>query len=149
MCTLVFPHSSVAVHVLTIVNSPEHSPSMVSSVNSTDASLQESDAVSVTASVILSHSTVSSCGNSSLKDGAVLSTIVNVAVVELSLPHSSVAVKVTVAEPVAPHSSESDTKSLDHVMSLHSSEADAPPLVFNQSLKASVFPDPSQSTVES
>ena len=40
--------------------------------------------------------------------GAVVSTIVNVAVVVLTLLQSSVAVKVTVAEPVAPQSSLKD-----------------------------------------
>ena len=37
--------------------------------------------------------------------GFVVSSIVNVAVVELALPQSSVAVKITVADPVAPQSS--------------------------------------------
>ena len=38
-------------------------------------------------------------------DGAVVSSIVNVAVVVLVLPQASVAVKITVAVPVAPQSS--------------------------------------------
>ena len=37
--------------------------------------------------------------------GAVVSSMVNVAVVLLALPQSSVAVKVTVTAPVAPHRS--------------------------------------------
>ena len=44
--------------------------------------------------------------------GAVVSSIVNVAVVLLLLPQSSVAVKVTVAMPVAPQSSLNASKSL-------------------------------------
>ena len=48
-----------------------------------------------------SHSTVESEAIIS-SDGFVVSSIVNVAVVELALPQSSVAVNVTVADPVAP-----------------------------------------------
>ena len=44
-----------------------------------------------------------------------MSSMVNVAVVELVLPQASVAVKVTVALPVAPQSSLRAVKSLDHV----------------------------------
>ena len=51
-----------------------------------------------------SHSTVSFEAAVSIV-GFVVSSIVNVAVVEVALPQSSVAVKVTVAEPVAPQSS--------------------------------------------
>ena len=47
-----------------------------------------------------SHSTVESEAIMSI-DGFVVSSIVNVAVVVLALPQSSVAVKITVADPVA------------------------------------------------
>ena len=50
-----------------------------------------------------SHSTVSS--EAAVMAGLVVSSMVNVAVVLLALPQSSVAVKVTAAEPVAPQSS--------------------------------------------
>src|SRR5690606_17629940 len=73
--------------------------------------------------------------------GAVVSSIVKVAVAVAKLPHSSVAVKVTVAEPVAPHSSESDVKLLVQVRLVEQlSEAEAPPLEANQSLSAWVLP---------
>jgi hypothetical protein len=51
--------------------------------------------------------------------GFVVSSIVNVAVVETVSPQSSVAVKVTVAAPVAPQRSLRAVKSLDHVTPLH------------------------------
>ena len=51
-----------------------------------------------------SHSTVSSSAAVSIV-GLVVSSIVNVAVVVLALPQSSVAVNVTIALPVAPQSS--------------------------------------------
>ena len=54
-----------------------------------------------------SHSTVWSEAEVSML-GAVVSTMVNVAVVVLTLLQSSVAVKMTVAEPVAPQSSLKD-----------------------------------------
>ena len=50
-----------------------------------------------------SHSTVWS--EAAVMSGLVVSSMVNVAVVLLAFPQSSVAVKVTVAEPVAPQSS--------------------------------------------
>ena len=56
-----------------------------------------------------------------------MSSIVNVAVVLLLLPQSSVAVKVTMAEPVAPQSSLKVSKSLLHVTLLQASDAIAPP----------------------
>src|SRR5690606_18406897 len=79
--------------------------------------------------------------------GAVVSSMVKVAVVLLSLPHSSVAVKITVALPVAPHSSLNTVKLLLHVTSPHISLATAPPLFNNQASKAAVLPIPSHSTV--
>ena len=51
-----------------------------------------------------SHSTVSLSAAVSML-GLVVSSIVNVAVVVLALPQSSVAVNVTIALPVAPQSS--------------------------------------------
>ena len=60
-------------------------------------------------------------------DGAVVSSIVNVAVVLLLLPQSSVAVKVTVAIPVAPQSSLKEAKSLLQVTSLQASESPRAP----------------------
>ena len=73
-----------------------------------------------------SHSTVESAAAMSMA-GAVVSSIVNVAVVLLLLPQSSVAVKVTVAAPVAPQSSLKESKSLLHVTLLQATGAIAPP----------------------
>ena len=72
----------------------------------TVASPQLSVAVKVSAVGTLSHSTVASAGKLSTKVGAVVSSIVNVAVVLVAFPQASVTVKVTVAEPVAPQSSD-------------------------------------------
>ena len=66
--------------------------------------------------------------------GAVVSSIVNVAVVVLVLPHASVAVKITVADPVAPQSSLNDVKLLLQVTPLHTSVAVAPPLLASHAL---------------
>ena len=55
--------------------------------------------------------------------GAVVSSMVNVAVVLVALPQSSVAVKVTVAAPVAPQSSLKAAKSLLQVTPLQASVA--------------------------
>ena len=82
-------------------------------------------------------------------DGFVVSSIVNVAVVVLALPQSSVAVKITVAVPVAPQSSLKATKSLLQVTPPQASEAVAPPLLASQSFNAVMLPMPSHSTVES
>ena len=76
-----------------------------------------------------------------------MSSIVNVAVVELLLLQSSVAVKVTVTEPVAPQSSLNPSKSLLHSKLLQLSVAEAPPLLSNQAFNASKLPMPSHSTV--
>ena len=62
----------------------------------TSAVPQLSEAVKVTASATLSHSTVSSAGRASLKVGAVVSCTVIVWVCDVELPHSSVAVQVLV-----------------------------------------------------
>ena len=93
-----------------------------------------------------SHGTVKSLAAVSIL-GSVVSSIVNVAVVVLEFPQTSVAVKVTVAAPVAPQRSESALKSLDQVTPLQLSDADAPPLEANQAFKAAAFPAPSHSTV--
>ena len=92
-----------------------------------------------------SHSTVWS--EASVMSGLVVSSMVNVAVVLLVLPQSSVAVKVTVAEPVAPQSSLKPSKSLLNVTPPQTSEAVAPPLLANHAFNASVLPMPSHSTV--
>ena len=81
------------------------------------------------------HSTVSLGGNTSLNDGATESIIVKVAIVEVALPHGSVAVKVTVAEPVVPQRSLRLEKSFDHAIAPQSSEVSAPALLFNQLLQ--------------
>ena len=81
--------------------------------------------------------------------GSSVSSIVNVAVVDVALLQSSVAVNVTVALPVAPQSSLKAVKSLLQVTPLHTSLADAPPLASNHAVKAAVLPDPSHSTVSS
>ena len=79
-----------------------------------------------------SHSKVTSCGTY-VKNGSVVSSIVNVADVLDSFPHSSVAVNSTVADPVAPQSSDNPEKLLLQVTSPQISEAVAPPLLANQS----------------
>ena len=73
--------------------------------------------------------------------------MVNVAVVEVALLQSSVAVNVTVALPVAPQSSLNAVKSLLQVTLLQTSLAAAPPLESNHAVKAAVLPAPSHSTV--
>src|SRR5690606_40555688 len=93
-----------------------------------------------------SHSTVKSLASVSIT-GAVVSSIVKVAEVELVFPHSSVAVKVTVAEPVAPQRSLNALESFAQVTSPQVSELIAPPLLANQALRSAVFPLPSHSTV--
>ena len=70
-----------------------------------------------------------------------------VAVVDVLLPHASVAVKITVAAPVAPHKSLKPVKLLLQVTPEHTSLAAAPPLFANHAFNAPVFPDPSHSTV--
>ena len=75
--------------------------------------------------------------------GGVVSSIVNVAVVDAEFPHPSVAVNVTVAVPVAPQSSDSSLKLFDQPTAEQSSVAVAPPCVANQLLRSSRFPFPS------
>ena len=77
--------------------------------------------------------------------GAVVSSVVKVAVVELKFPQASVAVKVTVSDPLAPQASLRPMLSLVQVTPEHPSEASAPPLSANQAVNASVVP--SHSTV--
>jgi hypothetical protein len=78
-----------------------------------------------------------------VKAGAILSMIVNVADVELALPQASVAKKVAVPVPVAPHPSERPPKEYVHVTAPQLSVADAPPCVLRKVVKAVVLPDPS------
>ncbi len=80
--------------------------------------------------------------------GAVESSMWKVAMVNLTLPHASVAVKRTVAVPSPPHSSDKAVKLLLHVTSLHASSASAPPLLFNQASNSATLPAPSHSTVK-
>ena len=94
-----------------------------------------------------SHSTVWS--EAAVRSGLVVSSMVNVAVVVLTLSQSSVAVKVTVTEPVAPQSSLKPAKSLLHSKLLQLSVAEAPPLLSNHALSAAMLPMPSHSTVSS
>ena len=93
-----------------------------------------------------SHSTVKSEAATSM-DGAVVSSMVNVAIVDEALPQSSVAVKVTITDPVAPHASLSAVKSWLQVTVPQRSLADAPPWLFNHALSCSALPAPSHSTV--
>ena len=79
--------------------------------------------------------------------GAVVSSMVNVAVVVLVLPQSSLAVNVTVSLPVAPQASLRPVLLWLQVTPLQASVATAPPLLDNQAVKAAVFPPPSHSTV--
>jgi hypothetical protein len=81
--------------------------------------------------------------------GAIVSTIVNVAVVLVALPHESVAVNVTVAAPVAPQPSLKPVKLFVHLTPLHTSLALAPPLLANHAANAAVLPCPSHATVKS
>ncbi len=69
--------------------------------------------------------------------GAVVSSVVKVAVVELKFPQASVAVKVTVSVPVAPQASLRPVLSLVQVTPEHASEASAPPLSANHAVNAS------------
>ena len=99
------PHSSVAVQVLVNISALGQEPEAVVSVNVISVVPQLSVAVNITASVTASHSTVSSAGSDSLKIGAVVSSIVNVAFASIKFPQSSVSVNVTVSVPVVPHRS--------------------------------------------
>ena len=79
--------------------------------------------------------------------GTVVSSMVNVAVVDVALPQSSVAVNVTVAAPVAPQSSLKPAKSFDQVTPPHTSLAAAPPLLASHAWSSASLPAPSHSTV--
>ena len=72
------------------------------------------------------------------KTGAVVSCTVNVAVVDIALPHASVAVKVTVAE--SEQLFEMDVKLFVHVTVEQESDAAAPPLLASHVFKDPVFP---------
>ena len=74
-----------------------------------------------------SHSTVASAA--AITSGAIVSSIVNVAVVDVALPQSSVAVNVTIDEPVGPQAMFSPSKSFVHITPPHASVAVAPPLL--------------------
>ena len=101
------PHKSVAVHVRVMLYPLGHEPAAEVSTMATEADPHSSLAVSVAAAGMASHSTVASAGSVAWsKVGAVLSSMVNVAVVDAVLPQSSATVKVTVTEPVAPHPSD-------------------------------------------
>src|SRR5205085_1490150 len=89
--------------------------------------------------------TVASAGQ--LIEGAVLSTIVNVAEVLDALPQSSVAVNVTVALPVLPQPSLRPPKLLLHDTALQTSFAVAPPFEASHAFNAARLPPPSHSTV--
>ena len=87
---------------------------------------------------------------SAVMAGAVVSSMVKVAVDDELLPAQSVTVKVTIAEPVAPQSSLKPMKSLLQVSSPSQlSMADAPPWLSNHASKAAMLPMPSHSTVSS
>ena len=155
---LLLPQSSVAVKVtVAIPVAPQSSLKEAKSLLQ-DTSLHASEALApplplshVSRSAAFpapSHSAVASTAAMSM-DGAVVSSIVNVAVVLLLLPQSSVAVKVTVAIPVAPQSSLKEAKSLLQVTSLHASEALAPPLLASHASRSAALPTPSHSTVAS
>ena len=94
-----------------------------------------------------SHSTVKS--EASTTSGAVVSSMVNVAVVEVALPQSSVAVKVTVTAPVAPQASLKAEKSFVQDTALQLSTAIAPPWPLSHPLRSAMLPMPSHSTVTS
>ena len=96
-----------------------------------------------------SHSTVSSVAPA-VRVGAVVSSMVNVAVVEAALPQSSVAVKITSISPDPAQVRAKSWKLLLQVTSPQRSVASpAPPLASNQALSSSVLPAPSHSVVTS
>ena len=82
-----------------------------------------------------------------VKAGAVLSSMVKVALVVVAFPQASVAVKITVAAPVAPQRSLNAVKLLVQVITPQLSVAVAPPLEAIHAFKAAVLPRPSHSTV--
>ena len=86
---------------------------------------------------------------SPMKAGAVVSSMVKVAVVSLLFPQSSVAVNVTVTAPVAAQRSLSVASLWLQVTALQLSLASAPPLSASQAAGWSPLPAPSHSTVKS
>ena len=90
---------------------------------------------------------VTSAASSSM-EGAVVSSIVNVAEVVAKLPEPSVTVNVTLAAPVAAHKSLKAVKSLVQVKGPQASVAVAPPFEANHAFRAATLPEPSHSTVE-
>ena len=126
------------------VVAPGHS---AASVRCRSAAVAGEPSVEVGSLPAPSHSTVASIA--SITAGAVVSSIVNVAVVLVALPQSSVAVKVTVAAPVAPQSALNASKSLLQVTPLQASVAEAPPLLASQASRSAALPAPSHSTVAS
>ena len=151
---LLFPQSSVAVKITVAAPAAPQSSLKESKSLLHDTSLHASEAVAppwlvnqASSSAALpepSHSTVASLA--SVKVGAVLSSMVKMAVVLVLLPQLSVAENVTVAEPVSPQSSLKPEKSWLHVTSLQPSEASAPPLSASQASRSALFPAPSHST---
>ena len=81
-----------------------------------------------------SHSTVNGFALDAIT-GDMLSSMVNVALVETVFPQSSVAVNITVAAPVAPQRLLSSSKSLLHAISPNSVLAIAPPLFSNHEVQ--------------
>ena len=79
-------------------------------------------------------------------DGFVVSSIVNVAVVVLALPQSSVAVKITYCSSTAVAQG---NEVVAPSPPPQASEAVAPPLLASQSFNSVMLPMPSHSTVES
>ena len=88
------PHSSIAVHDLTKVYSESQALSVLSSLKTTEPSVQLSVAVIVSGVGTLSHSTVMSVGKASLKTGAVVSSIIIVCTSVAVFPQVSVTVNV-------------------------------------------------------
>ena len=108
--------------------------------------LEVSQASSSEAFPAPSHSTVIAIASASTV-GAVVSSIVKIAVVLVALLQSSVAVNTTVTVPVVPQSSPIEAKSLLQVTPLQASVAAAPPLAVSQASRSAPLPSPSHSTV--
>ena len=129
------PHASVAVKVTDALPvDPQRSESdeklfvQVTPEHTSDAvapPLEANQAVSAAEFPAPSHST--DWFEAAVIEGTVVSTIVNVAVLEEALPQASVAVKVTDALPVDPQRSDSEVKLFVQVIPEHASDAVAPP----------------------
>ncbi|MBL0146585.1 MAG: hypothetical protein IPP48_13460 [Chitinophagaceae bacterium] len=152
------PQSSVTVQVLVYVPATTHAPPPVTNeplvfTRLVTSASQPSNATGKAACAaakpaVLAQSKVTfKAVGAVVQVGACVSAMVNVALVVLLLPQSSVAVKMTVAEPVAPHKSLNAVKLFVHVTPLHASVAAAPPLLDNHAANADVLPLPSHSTV--